>query len=70
MLNIDSLKNLMKVEESDTDVYIYIGFKRICAIHEDDGRWYPEIDGREILCVGGFDSKQSAIDGTVRYLTV
>jgi hypothetical protein len=69
MLNIDSLKNLMKVEESETDVYIYLGYIRIASITEDDGRWYASVQGRELLTLNGYATKEQALASIVRHLT-
>jgi hypothetical protein len=68
-MNISKLLSAIKVEESDSDAYVYIGYVRICSIQEEDGRWYPEIQGREMLTIDGFASKQDALDAVVKHLT-
>lgn len=69
MIDITKLKDLIKVEESDTDVFIYIGYIRICSISEDEGRWYPTIQNRELMTIDGYSSKQDALDAVIRHLT-
>lgn len=69
MIDITKLKDLIKVEESDTDVFIYIGYIRICSILEDEGRWYPTIQNRELMTIDGYSSKQDALDAVIRHLT-
>ena len=69
MINIESLKNTIKVEESDTDVFVYIGYIKICSIEEENGRWYPSIRNREILSLDGYNSKQDALEAVVNHLS-
>jgi hypothetical protein len=69
MINIDALKNLIRVEESSCDVFVYVGYIRICAMYEEDDRWYIEIDGKELLSMFGYESKQAAMDAIVKHLT-
>jgi hypothetical protein len=69
MIDISKLKDLIKVEESDTDVFIYIGYIRICSISEDEGRWYPSNNKTELFTINGYASKQDALDAVIRHLT-
>lgn len=69
MLDITAIKDLFKVEESDTDVYIYLGYIRIASITEDDGRWYASVQGRELLTLNGYATKEQALASIVRNLT-
>jgi hypothetical protein len=69
MLNIDALKSAIRIEESDSDVFIYLGYIRLCAMYEDEGRWYPEINGREMLSIDGYESKEKALEVILKHLT-
>lgn len=68
-MDISKLLATIRVEESDVDVYVYIGYIRICSICEEDSRWYPKIQGRDMLTIDGFASKQDALDAVVKHLT-
>lgn len=68
-MDISKLLATIRVEESDTDVFVYIGYIRICSIYEDGNRWYPDIQGHEIFTIDGFASKQDALDAIVKHLT-
>lgn len=67
-MDISKLLATIRVEESDTDVYVYIGHVRICSIQEEDGHWYPSVQGRELFTMDGFASKQDAMDAIVKDL--
>lgn len=65
-LNIEGLKNLIAIDDGDTDVTIRVGWKIFATIEEEEGKWYPIVDRREIFTLG-FDSKQQAIDSLIDY---
>lgn len=68
-MDISKLISTIRVEESETDVFVYIGYIRICSIYEDGGRWYPDVQGLELFALNGFASKQDALDAIVKHLT-
>lgn len=68
-MDISKLLSTIKVEESDTDVFVYIGYIRICSIYEENGRWYPDVQGTELMAMNGCSTKQEALDIVIKHLT-
>jgi hypothetical protein len=68
-MDISKLVSAIRVEESDTDVYVYVGYIRICSLEEEDGRWFAKVNGSPMLSIFGFASKQDALDAVVKNLT-
>lgn len=71
-MDLTSLKNIMRVEESDVDAYIYIGHMRIANIEEEDGLWYASTlnpFGGWYQMGNGFETKQAALEAMVKYLS-
>ena len=66
-LSIDRLKDLITIEDGDTDVTIRIGWKAFASLEEEDGKWYPSIGGKEMGTLMGFESKQQALDQIIDY---
>lgn len=68
-MDISKLLAAIKVEESDVEVFVYIGYIRICSIYEEDGRWYPDVEGTGLNTMDGCSTKQEALDVVVKHLT-
>lgn len=66
-LNIEGLKNLIAIDDGDTDVTIRVGWRTLASLQEEDGKWYPSIGGKEIGTLMGFNSKQQAFDHIIDY---
>lgn len=74
-MDISKLLAAIKVEESNVDAFVYIGYIRICSIYEEEGRWYPKVfikfkgQGKLFFENIGYATKQDALDAVVKHLT-
>ena len=69
-MDITALQGLFKVEESDTDVFVYLGHKCVISMSEDEGMWFPTVFGYELFTFDGYKTKQDALNAAIRYLTL
>lgn len=68
IMDIKELQGLFKVEESDTDVFIYLGHKCVISMSEDEGMWFPTVFNYELMTIDGYKTKQAALDAAIKYL--
>jgi len=67
-MTLDKLKDLLTIEESDTDVIIKLGWVTIACLEEEDGRWFPRMPGNKTISVWGFVSKELAFEYLLHYI--
>jgi hypothetical protein len=66
--NLEDLKRLITITESDTDVSVKLGWRTIATISEDDGLWYLDGGGEDgPTSVGGYRTKQAALAAVVKF---
>lgn len=64
--SLDGLRNLLSIEDNDTDVDVNFGWKRIAAVIEDNGRWFPYALGKPIS-TGNYATKEAALVAIITY---
>jgi hypothetical protein len=67
--NLNDLKQLITITESDTDMSVKLGWMTIANISEDDGLWYLD-SSRESggpWSTGGYGTKEAALAAVVKF---
>ena len=69
-MNIDLLKAILTIDDSDVEVTVRMGWKTIAMLEEQNGRWFLTVDGKDCGRMLGYSSKEKALEGLIAYLTI
>jgi hypothetical protein len=71
MSNLEALRSMLTVTETDTDMDVKLGWMTVAHITEEDGEWFVTMRGDKLpLDSMGWVSKEEALGRLVKYLTL